>query len=177
MALTNQWESAEALQKTASSIASTANELCQVTGPVATMCTLRRVLFDMQLTVTVADSGAPPERWWAATYFYLVIHHDPGSPGSHPTPFSDDPRILARVLLRPTLTLSPSSPTSYYVNYVPDDQLDFHGQRKGSGNPFAPPRVTATLWPFDGYGDLNGTFPYTINISWFGALHCLFLHS
>lgn len=170
MALSHVWKSDEALSRGGSSLAGTAIPLNSITGPNFAHCTVDHVILNFRLAITVSNISPPPERWMTATNPIVTVQHEPGAHSTYFTPFSDQPGLLGVVMLEQEFRQSPTLSTDYVVTYRTRGEFHSSKQRVGSGSAFNPPHVTAALWTFDGYNDLTGSPPYTINVDWFGML-------
>lgn len=169
------WKSGEALDHSLSNFGTLPNELVSVTGPSTAMATLIESIYDFRVYVGVGITSPPPERWTSWVELMLVLHHDPGAAGSHPTPFSDDPRVLGTQVLNKELVHSPSTAAEYYMWFTTGGTQRLKSRRVGSGSAFNPSHVVATLWLFDPGFDMDGVFAYSTGVNWFGSLRTLYL--
>lgn len=171
------WRTGEALDHSLSNFGTTPNELVSVTGPSTAKATLMRTIADFRVYVATGLTSPPPERWISWVELYLVIHLDPGPAGSHPSPFSDDPRIVGTYMMDKLLRTSPSSPTEYTVQFSTTRGIDWGSRRVGSGSAFSPSHLTATIHLIDPGFDMDGVFAYSTAVNWNGTMRGLFLTS
>lgn len=104
----------------------------QLSPSIATAGTILRSISFPSVNVEVGSpgTGTPPEGWWSQITMTWFIWAQFTFTPSFPT-FGADSSVLLAGRLYPTLVASPSSPTSYYVNFRgPAEGFESEGQRK-----------------------------------------------